>query len=59
MFQERMMHGVQRPRFCLLGQPTPIERLVRLEEALGKGCPAIYVKRDDMMSVGGGGNWSS
>lgn len=50
------MHGVQRPRFCLLGQPTPIERLVRLEEALGKGCPAIYVKRDDMMSVGGGGN---
>src|SRR3954462_13730371 len=51
-----MMLPVQRPRFSMLDQPTPIQRLMRLEEALGKGCPPIYAKRDDMMSVGGGGN---
>jgi len=47
----------QRPRFELIGQPTPIQRLVRLEQALGcSNCPSIHVKRDDLMGMGGGGN---
>jgi L-cysteate sulfo-lyase len=45
------------PRFNLLEGPTPIQRLTRLEQALGCSvCPPIYVKRDDLMGVGGGGN---
>lgn len=46
----------QRPRLSLLEGPTPIQRLTRLERALGAGCPGIYVKRDDLMGLGGGGN---
>jgi L-cysteate sulfo-lyase len=47
----------KRPRFILLEGRTPIQRLTRLEQALGcGGCPPIYVKRDDLMGVGGGGN---
>lgn len=45
-----------RPRFSLLEGPTPIQRLARLEKALGPNSPPIYVKRDDLMGVGGGGN---
>jgi L-cysteate sulfo-lyase len=45
------------PRFNLLEGPTPIQRLTRLEQALGCSVsPPIYVKRDDLMGVGGGGN---
>jgi L-cysteate sulfo-lyase len=44
-------------RFNLLEGCTPIERLSRLEQKLGyEGCPPIYVKRDDLMGIGGGGN---
>jgi D-cysteine desulfhydrase len=47
----------QWPRFSLLEGSTPIERLTRLEQALGfDDCPPIYVKRDDLMGIGGGGN---
>lgn len=47
----------QRPRFAMIEHPTPIQRLTRLEHALAiDGCPPIYVKRDDLMSIGGGGN---
>lgn len=47
----------QRPRFAMIEHPTPIQRLTRLEHALGiDECPPIYVKRDDLMGVGGGGN---
>ena len=36
---------------------TPVERLTRLEQALGcGGCPPIFVKRDDLMGIGGGGH---
>lgn len=45
-----------RSRYSLLEGPTPIQRLTRLEEAIGPVCPPIYVKRDDLMGVGGGGN---
>jgi L-cysteate sulfo-lyase len=46
------------PRIPLLDGPTPIQRLHRLEASLGDalGGVQIFVKRDDHMSLGGGGN---
>lgn len=46
------------PRFRLLDGPTPIQRLIRLEQVLGAatGGARLWVKRDDVMGVGGGGN---
>jgi L-cysteate sulfo-lyase len=46
------------PRFGLLDGPTPIQRLARLEHVLGTatGGARLWVKRDDVMGVGGGGN---
>jgi D-cysteine desulfhydrase len=46
------------PRFRLLDGPTPIQRLARLEQVLGTatGRARLWVKRDDVMGVGGGGN---
>lgn len=47
----------QRPRYTMVESPTPIQRLTRLERALGcSDSPPIYVKRDDLMGIGGGGN---
>jgi D-cysteine desulfhydrase len=47
----------ERPRYTLLEGPTPIQRLERLEHSVGlPDCPGIYVKRDDAMGVGAGGN---
>ncbi len=45
-------------RVRFLEGPTPIQRLERLERILAKGAgpPRIYVKRDDGMGLGGGGN---
>lgn len=52
-----MLHQLdRRPRFSLLDGPTPIQRLTQLEQAIGQGCPPLYVKRDDLGGVGGGGN---
>lgn len=42
------------PRFQLLDGPTPIQHLARLSSNLGG--PDIFVKRDDLMGLGGGGN---
>jgi L-cysteate sulfo-lyase len=42
-------------RTQLLEQATPIQRLHRLERELGSAV-RIYVKRDDLMGLGGGGN---
>ena len=50
------------PRVSLLAGPTPIERLARVEAALGPalgpalGSVALWVKRDDLIGLGGGGN---
>lgn len=46
------------PRVDLLDGPTTIQRLARVEAALGLGERRIrlYAKRDDLMSLGGGGN---
>ncbi|MDR5776491.1 MULTISPECIES: D-cysteine desulfhydrase family protein [unclassified Caballeronia] len=42
------------PRFDLLDGVTPIQRLTRLEREVGD--VGIFVKRDDLMGLGGGGN---
>jgi L-cysteate sulfo-lyase len=46
------------PRVSLLEGPTPIQRLHRIEASLGDalGGLALWVKRDDVMGLGGGGN---
>lgn len=46
------------PRFALMEAPTPIQRLSRLEQVLGEaaGGARLWVKRDDIAGVGGGGN---
>lgn len=44
------------PLEVLASHPTPIDRLRRLELALGSGAPAIFMKRDDLLSFGMGGN---
>ena len=45
-------------RIRLLEGVTPIQRLERLERALGSigPVPRLYVKRDDLTGLGGGGN---
>lgn len=35
---------------------TPVHRLERLERALGSGAPRIFIKRDDLLPFGAGGN---
>jgi len=46
------------PHVELLDGPTPIQRLSRIEEHLGLAARGIrlFAKRDDVMSLGGGGN---
>lgn len=46
------------PRFPLATLPTPLHDAVRLREALGgpSRCPRILIKRDDLTSLGLGGN---
>jgi D-cysteine desulfhydrase len=48
----------QFPRMRLMNGPTPIQRLERLEALLGgqRNGVSIWVKRDDFMALGGGGN---
>jgi L-cysteate sulfo-lyase len=46
------------PRVALVDAPTPIQPLKRIETVMGSALNGIklYVKRDDLMSLGGGGN---
>ena len=44
------------PSARLAPHRTPLDRLVRLEAALGPKCPPLYIKRDDLLPFGGGGN---
>jgi L-cysteate sulfo-lyase len=45
-------------RTTLVELPTPIQRLTRLERILGNAADGVrlYVKRDDLTGLGGGGN---
>ena len=36
--------------------PTPLEPAPRLSEAIGLGPDALWIKRDDLLGLGGGGN---
>jgi D-cysteine desulfhydrase family pyridoxal phosphate-dependent enzyme len=44
------------PSVSLAPHATPIDRLTRLEAALGDGAPQLFMKRDDLLSFGLGGN---
>jgi L-cysteate sulfo-lyase len=46
------------PRVALDDGPTPIQPLKRIEEAMGPALNGVklYAKRDDLLSLGGGGN---
>jgi L-cysteate sulfo-lyase len=46
------------PRVVLVDEPTPIQPLRRIEEAMGPALNGVklYVKRDDLLGLGGGGN---
>ncbi len=44
------------PMVPLAPHPTPLDRLRRLEAALGPGCPSLFIKRDDLLSFAMGGN---
>lgn len=44
------------PTVSLAPHATPIDRLARLEAALGPNSPRLFMKRDDLLSFGAGGN---
>jgi 1-aminocyclopropane-1-carboxylate deaminase/D-cysteine desulfhydrase-like pyridoxal-dependent ACC family enzyme len=44
------------PAVALASAPTPIEEMTRLASALGASSPRLFVKRDDLLSFGCGGN---
>jgi D-cysteine desulfhydrase family pyridoxal phosphate-dependent enzyme len=44
------------PRYPLAALPTPLQRALRLEAALGMCSPRIYLKRDDLTGLAFGGN---
>ncbi len=44
------------PAVVLAPHPTPVDELVRLRDALGPSCPRLFMKRDDLLSFGLGGN---
>lgn len=53
-----LMSGLQsilrEPRHDLVKSPTPLQRLSGFERALGR--PGLFIKRDDLMEIGLGGN---
>lgn len=44
------------PSVPLCGEPSPVQRLLRFERALGAGAPRVFVKRDDLLPFALGGN---
>lgn len=51
----RKLDSLPRLRLCQL--PTPVQRMKRLEDALGlAGGPQLYIKRDDLTGLALGGN---
>ncbi|MFD0164426.1 D-cysteine desulfhydrase family protein [Streptomyces decoyicus] len=52
-----MSSGSGAPRRAVLGTwPTPLEPVPRLARALGLGPEDLWIKRDDLTGLGGGGN---
>jgi L-cysteate sulfo-lyase len=54
MNAEKTLNLARFPRYELMEGPTPLQYLKRLSKRLDG--PAIYVKRDDLMGLGGGGS---
>lgn len=48
------MNELPDARYALLDEPTPLQRLSRMERALGRS--GLFVKRDDVMPIALGGN---
>lgn len=44
------------PAVTLAAHSSPVDRLTRLEHALGPGAPRIFIKRDDLLTFAQGGN---
>jgi D-cysteine desulfhydrase family pyridoxal phosphate-dependent enzyme len=44
------------PSIPLAPHVTPIDEMIRLRAALGPNCPRLFIKRDDLLSFGMGGN---
>lgn len=44
------------PAVPLAMHPSPVDRLERLERVLGPDAPRLFIKRDDLLSFGLGGN---
>jgi D-cysteine desulfhydrase family pyridoxal phosphate-dependent enzyme len=44
------------PIVPLAPEPTPVQPLTRLRAELGPECPRLFIKRDDLLSFGLGGN---
>ncbi|MCY4671307.1 MAG: D-cysteine desulfhydrase family protein, partial [Rhodococcus sp.] len=44
------------PPISLGSWPTPVEPLARCAQALGLGPEDLWIKRDDVTGLGGGGN---
>jgi L-cysteate sulfo-lyase len=44
------------PAVTLAPHPSPVDRMPCLEQALGRDCPRLFVKRDDLLSFARGGN---
>src|SRR5215212_9012292 len=51
-----MMKLASFPRFPLTITPTPLQRALNLEMALGDRSPRVYLKRDDLNGLAFGGN---
>ena len=47
---------MSKPAVTLVRHRSPVDRLERLEASLGPGCPRLFVKRDDLLPFGLGGN---
>jgi 1-aminocyclopropane-1-carboxylate deaminase/D-cysteine desulfhydrase-like pyridoxal-dependent ACC family enzyme len=44
------------PAVTFAADPSPVAPLTRLAEALGSGCPRLFIKRDDLIGFALGGN---
>jgi D-cysteine desulfhydrase family pyridoxal phosphate-dependent enzyme len=44
------------PSIPLAPHVTPVDEMIRLRAALGPSCPRLFIKRDDLLSFGMGGN---
>jgi len=51
-----MMYAMSDPRVELATFPTPVEPTPRLATAIGLGPDDLWIKRDDLTGLGGGGN---